>query len=312
MNLTKTAICALVAASCLSGAVMAQDYPQRPVTLLEPWPPGDVDDQLLRVFADEFAKATGVPAKVVNRPGGFGIEGAQALASSQPDGYTIGNLLIDIPTSYLVQGIAPYARDDFEVVGLNMNFPFVLAASADAPYSTVAELAEYAKTNDVKLAHFGFETLPAQQTFEMARQYDFTFATETGYDITDCATLANGDADVMNTTVGLILACQDDVKVLVAFTENPLSTHPDAPLLKDTIEGPSFALWSGLFVPKGTPQEVKDRIAEIAEAAMQSEGAKQIAESTGAEIYWQGTEEAQARIDENYAQIEDLFAKATQ
>lgn len=308
--LTRTAICALAAVMGMSGAALAQDYPRRPVTLLEPWPPGDVDDQVLRVVAEEFSKATGVPAKVVNRPGGFGIEGAQALASAKADGYTIGNLLIDIPTSYLVQGIAPYSRDDFEVVGLNMNFPFILAARADAPYSTVEELAEYAKSNDVSLAHFGFETLPAQQTFEIGRQYGFEFATETGYDITDCSTLANGDADVMNTTVGLILACQDDVKVLVAFTDNPLSVYPDAPLLKDTIEGPSFTLWSGLFVPKGTPQEIKDRIAEIGEAAMQSEAAQQIADTTGAEIYWQGAEEAQARIDANYAQIEDLFAKA--
>lgn len=310
--LKKTAIWIVAAGVGLSGAAMAQDYPMRPVTLLEPWPPGDVDDQVLRVVAEHFAKETGVPAKVVNRPGGFGIEGAQALASSKADGYTIGNLLIDIPTSYLVQGIAPYARDDFEVVGLNMNFPFILAARADAPYSTVQELADYAKTHDVRLAHFGFETLPAQQTFEIGRQYDFKFATETGYDITDCATLANGDADVMNTTVGLILACKDEVKALVAFTDKPLAIYPDAPLLKDTIEGPSFTLWSGLFVPKGTPQEIKDRIAAIAEAAMQSEAAQQIAETTGAEIYWQGAEEAQARIDENYAQIEALFAKAAQ
>lgn len=312
MNLLiKTAVCALVANLGVAGAAMAQEYPQRPVTMLEPWPPGDVDDQLLRIIAEEFSRATGVPAKVVNRPGGFGVEGAQALASAQPDGYTIGNFLIDIPTSYIIQGFAPYKREDFEVIGLNMNYPFILAASADAPYSNIEELAEYARSNDVRLAHFGFETLPAQQTFEAARQYGFEFATETGYDITDCSTLANGDADVMNSTVGLILACKDDIKVLAAFTDEPLSVYPDAPLLKDQIEGPTFSLWSGLFVPAGTPQEVKDRIAAIAEAAMQTEAAKQIAETTGTEVYWQGAEEAQVRIDANFEQIEALFANAT-
>lgn len=309
--LTKTAVYALAASLSVTGIAAAEDYPKRPVTMLEPWPPGDVDDQLLRIIAEEFGKETGVPAKVVNRPGGFGVEGAQALASAQPDGYMIGNLLIDIPTSYIVQGFAPYKREDFEVIGLNMNYPFILAAPADAPFSNIAELAEYAKRHDVRLAHFGFETLPAQQTFEAARQYGFEFATETGYDITDCSTLANGDADVMNSTVGLVLACKDDIKVLAAFTEKPLSVYPDAPLLRDQIEGPTFSLWSGLFVPAGTPQEIKDRIAEIAEAAMQTEAARQIAETTGTEVYWQGAEEAQARIDANFEQIEALFANAT-
>jgi tripartite-type tricarboxylate transporter receptor subunit TctC len=84
---------------------------------------------------------------------------------------------------------------------------------------------------------------------------------------------------------------------------------PDAPLLKDQITGPTFALWSGLFVPKGTPQEVKDKIAAIAERAMQSDQAKQVAETTGVEIYWLPAAEAQARIDADYKAIEELFAK---
>jgi tripartite-type tricarboxylate transporter receptor subunit TctC len=298
----------LVATTSLT-ALAAAEYPERPVTYIEPWAPGDVDDQLLRILVEEFNKQTGVPGKVVNRSGGFGIEGAQALASSPADGYTVGNLLIDIPTSYIIQGVAPYQRDDFEVVGLFMNFPFVLVARADAPYSNIAELAEYAKSNPVKFAHFGFETLPAQQTFEAARQHGFEFATETGYDLTECSTLASGDADVMNTTMGLMLACRDKVKVLAAYTQNPISLVPNAPLLSDQVEGAAFPLWSGLFVPAGTPQEVKDRLAEMAQEALKSDRARQFAETTGTEIYWQGAEEAQARIDADYAAIEALFAK---
>jgi tripartite-type tricarboxylate transporter receptor subunit TctC len=298
----------LLCTTALTGIARAE-YPERPVTFLEPWPPGDVDDQLLRIIAEEFTKETGVPGKVVNRPGGFGAEGAQAVATSAPDGYTIGNLLIDIPTSYIVQGFAPYKREDFEVIGLNMNFPFILAARKDAPFNNLAEMADHAKANPLRLAHFGFETIPAQQTFEAARQLGFEFSTETGYDVTDCTTLSNGDADVINTTVALILACKDDIKVVAAYTAEPLSVFPDAPLLRDQITGPTFPLWSGLFVPAGTPQDVKDKVAAIAEKAMQSDQAKQIAEATGAEIYWLSGAEAQARIDADYAAIEELFAK---
>lgn len=300
---------AVAATVGLSSAVIAADYPQRPVTMILPWPPGDVDDQLLRVIADAFSQETGVPAKVVNRPGGFGIEGAQALASSRADGYTVANLLIDIPTSYIIQDVAPYKAGDFEVIGLFMNFPFVLAAPADAPYSTLAEMAHYAKSNPVRFAHFGFETIPAQQTFEAARQLGFEFATETGYDITDCATLANGDADVMNASLGWVLPCLDELKVLAAYTEKPISLFPDAPLLRDQMQGPTFPLWSGLFVPAGTPQEVKDKIARIAEASMKSEKAHEIAKQTGVEVYWLGAEESKARIAKDYEEIKALFEK---
>ena len=302
------ALVALMATTGMVGNVLAE-YPERPITIIEPWPPGDVDDQLVRVIAEEFTKQTGVPAKVVNRPGGYGVEGAQSVLTSAADGYTVGNFLIDIPTSYIVQGITPFGREDMEVVGLNMNFPFILAAKKDAPYNNLAELAEYAKKNPVKLAHFGFETIPAQQTFEAARQLGFKFSTETGYDVTDCTTLANGDADVMNSTVGLVLACKDDIKVIAAYTEKPISVFPQAPLLRDQITGPTFSLWSGLFVPKGTPQDVKDKLAAIAEKAMMSEQAKQVAATSGAEVYWQGSAEAQARIDKNFEAVKDLFSK---
>ncbi len=307
-NFLNGALIALMATTGMVGNVQAE-YPERPITIIEPWPPGDVDDQLVRVIAEEFTKQTGVPAKVVNRPGGYGVEGAQSVLTSAADGYTVGNFLIDIPTSYIVQGITPFGREDMEVVGLNMNFPFILAAKKDAPYNNLAELAEYAKNNPVKLAHFGFETIPAQQTFEAARQLGFKFSTETGYDATDCTTLANGDADVMNSTVGLVLACKDDIKIIAAYTEKPISVFPEAPLLRDQITGPTFSLWSGLFVPKGTPQDVKDKLAAIAERAMMSEQAKQIAATSGAEVYWQGSAEAQARIDKDFEAVKDLFSK---
>ncbi len=301
---------AVVLMATVSAATMAlAEYPERPVSIIEPWPPGDVDDQLLRVIAEQFTTETGVPAKVVNRPGGYGLEGAASVLTSPADGYTIGSFLIDIPTSYPILGIAPYAREDMEVIGRNMNFPFMLAARKDAPYNNLAELAAYAKENPVSFGHFGFETIPAQQTFEAARQLGFEFSTETGYDATDCTTLSNGDADVINTTVALVLACKDDIKVIAAYTEKPLSVFPDAPLLRDQITGPTFTLWSGIFVPKGTPQEVKDKLAGIIQRAMESDQAKQIAETTGAEIYWQPAAEAQARIDADFEAVKDLFAK---
>ena len=94
------ALAATTLAASLAMPAVAE-YPERPVTFIVPWPPGDLEDQLTRVIVDEFTAKAGAPAKVVNRPGGGAVEGATAVAQSDPDGYTVGSLVIDVPTTPL-------------------------------------------------------------------------------------------------------------------------------------------------------------------------------------------------------------------
>ena len=145
-------------------------YPSKPINLIVPWPPGDIEDQLTRIIADEMTKETGVPAKVVNRPGGGAVEGATAVATSAPDGYTVGSLVIDVPTMHVIKGNATYTAESFEPVGIFLTYPFGLVALKTAPYNNLAELAEYAKSNPVRLGHFGYDLVPTMATFEAARQ----------------------------------------------------------------------------------------------------------------------------------------------
>ena len=154
----------LIAVAALTGAALA-DYPERPVTFIVPWPPGDLEDQLTRIIADEMTKMTGVPAKVVNRPGGGAVEGATAVAQSAADGYTVGSFVIDVPTMHVIKGNATYTSDTFEPVGIFLTYPFGLVALKDAPYNNLAELAAYAKDHPVRLGHFGYDLIPTMATF---------------------------------------------------------------------------------------------------------------------------------------------------
>lgn len=301
---------ALALSTGLSVAPAFADYPERPVTFIVPWPPGDLEDQLTRIIAEEMQRETGVPARVVNRPGGGGIEGATAVAQSGADGYTIGSFVIDVPTMHILQGNATYTRETFEPIGIFLTYPFALVASADAPYSNLQELAEHARQNPVRLGHFGYDLVPTMATFAAARELGFSFGTDAAFDMLDCSTLATGDVDVMNTTMALVLACLDDIKVLAAYTDEPLSIAPDGPLLSAQVPGLDITLWNGLFVPAGTPQEIKDRIAEIAQAAVTSDRARELGEATGAGVYWMGADEAAARIDTDYAAAEALLEAA--
>ncbi|MGI9499287.1 MAG: tripartite tricarboxylate transporter substrate binding protein, partial [Geminicoccaceae bacterium] len=88
---------ALALLSPLSAA--AEGYPEKPVNFIVPWPPGDLEDVLTRMIAEDFQAKYDVPAAVVNKPGGGGgpFPGAIEVANAPADGYTIGSFVIGIP-----------------------------------------------------------------------------------------------------------------------------------------------------------------------------------------------------------------------
>lgn len=294
-----------VALAAMTGAALAE-YPEKPVTFIVPWPPGDLEDVLTRMIAEEFQTQTGAPAAVVNQPGGGGVVGGVAVASAAPDGYTIGSLTVGIPTVKTMGADAQIAADALESVGIFLTYPFLIAAKGDAPYSTMAELAEYSKANPVRLGHFGYGIEPTMMTFYGMQQLGGTFSAEAAFDAVDCSTLANGDADVINTTAQLVLPCLGEIKVLATITGERTAITPDVATLGEQVpalEGSS--LWNGLFVPKGTPQEVKDKIAAIAKEVVASDAAQEIAKTTGALVYWQD----QAAATEQVAKDMESLAK---
>ena len=188
-------------------------------------------------------------------------------------------------------------------------YPFVLAAAGDAPYSNMAELATYAGDHDIALGHFGYGLVPTRATILAAEDMGFSFGSEASFDMLDCNTLASGDADVINTTLQLVLPCLDDIKILASITDERISLVPDAATLGEQAPGMDIALWNGLFVPAGTPQEVKDKIADVAKRTVMGEAAQAIAAETGALVYWQDAAQSQERIDTDYGTIQKMFER---
>jgi tripartite-type tricarboxylate transporter receptor subunit TctC len=305
-NLTLLGSAAALALMALSGAALAE-YPEKPVTFIVPWPPGDLEDVLTRLIAEELQKETGVPAAVVNKPGGGGVVGGLEVATAAPDGYTIGSFTVGIPTVKTMGADAQFAADALEPVGIFLTYPFLIAAKADAPYSTMAELAEHSKANPVRLAHFGYGIEPTMMTVFGLQELGGSFSAEAAFDAVDCSTLANGDADVINTTAQLVLSCLGDIKVLATITGERTSITPDVATLGEQVPALAGAsLWNGLFVPKGTPQEVKDKIAAAAQAVVASDAAQEIAKTTGALVYWQDQAAATAQVAKDMTDLAAL------
>ena len=297
----KRSITALLsAAALLLGAGIAlAEYPEKPVEFVVPWPPGDLEDVLTRMIAEDFQAKYGVAAAVVNKPGGGGgpFPGAVEVANAPADGYTVGSFIIAIPTIGPNIGIPELNPNPFEPIGNFLTYPFVIAVGGNAPYDDIDGLAAHAKDNDVVLGHFGAPLIPTRVTMALAKSKGFAFASDAAFDALDCNTLASGDVDVINTTLQLILPCLDKVKVLASIGGERISLTPDTPTVGELDPNLNIALWNGLFVHKDVPQDVRDKIVAVAKETVMSERAQKIAGETGALIYWQDAATAQAQID---------------
>lgn len=302
------------AALALPAGMALADYPSGPVQFLVPWPPGDLEDVVTRMIAEDFQAAYGQPAAVLNRPGGGGgpFPGAVEVAQAPADGSMIGSFVIDVPLVGPLLDIPPLDPNPFEPVGIFLSYPFVLATSADAPYQTMEELADYAQDNELALGHFGMELAPTAVSLALAQSMGFSWGADAAYDALDCNTLASGDVDVINTTIQLVLPCLDDVTVLAAITPERLALAPDAPMVSEIDPDLSLTLWNGLFVRAETPDNVRTAIADVARETMASERVQQFAEDTGAQVYWMDAAEAEAQIERDaraFATIDEMLSE---
>jgi len=301
---TKAVLAASTALALLAAPIAAvAEYPEKPVSFVVPWPPGDLEDVLTRMIADDFQAKYGVPAAVVNKPGGGGgpFPGAVEVAVAPADGYTIGSFIIAVPVVGPNIGIPELSPDPFEPLGTFLTYPFVIVAGKDAPYDDMAGLAAYAKENDVALGHFGAPLVPTQVTKALAKEMGFAYASDAAFDALDCNTLASGDVDVINTTLQLVLPCLDEVKVLASIGEQRISLTPDAPTVAELAPDLNVSLWNGLFVHKDTPADVREKIIAVAAETVMSERAQALAAETGALVYWKDAEDSKALIAKDIA-----------
>jgi len=305
MPILKKSLTAMVLAMTAVAGTAQAEYPEKPVEFVVPWPPGDLEDVLTRMIAEDFSAAYDVPTAVVNKPGGGGgpFPGAIGVANAPADGYTVGSFIIAIPVVGPQIGIPELNPDPFVPLGNFLTYPFVIAAAGDAPFDDMKGLAAHAQDNDMVLGHFGAPLVPTQVTFGLAKEMGFSYASDAAFDALDCNTLASGDVDVINTTLQLILPCIDNVKVLASIGSERISLTPDTPTVAELAPNLDVSLWNGLFVHKDTPQDVQDKIIAVAQKTVMSERAQALAAETGALVYWQPAAEVVSQIEKDIATL---------
>ncbi|NYT25054.1 tripartite tricarboxylate transporter substrate binding protein [Alcaligenaceae bacterium] len=273
------AIAALSVGSVLVApfAAAADSYPNQPIKLIVPFPPGGGTDTIARFLANELSESYSWNVVVENRPGAGGTIGLGMLARSSPDGYTMAvgqtsNLSIN---PYLYKDISYKVQDDFApVVSLEAQ-PMVLLTSAKRNFRSVADLIAYAKDNPGTLAvgNAGTGTVG-----DITGRY---FAQEADIDLLHVP--YKGAAPAMNDLLGgqidIIFAAtpaamaqrnSDKINVLAVTTLEPVPQLPGVPLLTETLPGFEAASKSGIVVPAGTPEGIIDILNERINEALSS------------------------------------------
>jgi tripartite-type tricarboxylate transporter receptor subunit TctC len=249
-----------VAALCLAASGVQAQYPQKPVRIIVPAAAGGPTDIPARLVGDGLSRMTNQRFVVDNRVGAGGIIGAEAVARSAPDGYTLlyanTSVLAVLPA---IQEKLPYDPATFVPIGFVANSPQALVANPKLPYKTVKELLAFAKANPGKInfASGGPGTLP-QLTYELLKLETGINALLINYSGGGPALTAvmAGEADLLFDIVSTRVR-NGEVRALAVTGE---SRHPDAPDVPTMAElglpGMTSTSGNGLVGPAGTPRDV--------------------------------------------------------
>jgi tripartite-type tricarboxylate transporter receptor subunit TctC len=269
------------AAALAAGSASAQDaYPSRPITLVNPFPPGGAVDVVGRPFAAALEPIIKQPVVIDTKAGAAGAVGAQFAAAAKPDGYTLLMHIVSISgfaeMDKLFGRQPKFTRADFIPIARFTEGPMVLVVNDQTPYKTLKELVEDGtkRPNEIVFSSsglYGALHLPAA-LFLKAANLQMRHLPTNGGGPALTAILGN-NSQVLATSIA---AANTHIKAgklraLACFSGKRAATMPNVPTLKELGYDVEFSLWVGLFAPKGTPADIVNKLRAESKKAVQSE-----------------------------------------
>jgi tripartite-type tricarboxylate transporter receptor subunit TctC len=258
---------ALAAGLATIGPAAAQVYPSRPITIVVPFPAGGAFDTVVRIVADRMKATLGQPIIVENVGGAGGSIGLGKVARASPDGYTIGlgywGTHVINPAIYTL----PYdPLKDFEPIAPIVTNPAVIVSKNALPAENLRELIAWLKTNSDKatLATVGSGSPPhiAGLLFQRITGTGFQFVPYRGGALA-MQDLVGGQVDlsILQAAVVLPQASAGRIRAYAVTAKTRLDSAPDIPTVDEAgVPGLYVDIWSGLWAPKSTPQDVVARL----------------------------------------------------
>lgn len=263
----------LTALACFVSPSQAQDYPNRPVKIIVPFPAGGTADVMPRLIGDWLARKWNQPVVIENKPGAAGNIGATEFSKADPDGYTL--LSAPPPPLVINQSLYPKLNFDpatFEPIIIISRVPNSIVVHPKVTAKTVAEFIAMAKAQPGKVTSAtqgnGTTSHLTSEMFQMMGQVKFQHVPYRG-SAPALQDLVAGTVDVMfdNLGVSLALVKSGNLKLLAVATPKRMASLPDVPTIAETLPGFDSAAWYAVVAPAKTPAAIVNKInADINEA----------------------------------------------
>jgi tripartite-type tricarboxylate transporter receptor subunit TctC len=265
-SITRLAGLVAVALALVAGGPLRAEYPERPLTIIVPWGAGGGTDATGRILASLMEQELGVPVSVVNRTGGSGVVGHSAIATAEPDGYTLGVVTVEIGMMHW-QGLTELTYEDYTPLALYNEDPAGLQVRADSEWDSAQAVLDAVKANPGEhkssgtgqggiwhlalagmLAEAGIDPNAAPWVPSQGAAPGLQDLVAGGVDIVTCS---------VPEAQALLEAGRVKSLAVMSVERNP--AFPDVPTLKEAtgLEW-TIGAWRGIAGPAGMPQEVVD------------------------------------------------------
>ncbi|MFM9971706.1 MAG: Bug family tripartite tricarboxylate transporter substrate binding protein [Burkholderiales bacterium] len=301
----------LLAFTTLPLPATAQQYPEKPVTLVVPFAVGSQVDLLVRTLAENFSKALNQPFIVLNRDGAGGILAVASVAQSKPDGYTLG---------YGTQGpftIQPQLRrdlrykiDEFDFICQTNSGSLIVAVGPKSPFKSLRDLIEAARKapGTLTFASVGIGTGPHLIAEAIALEAKVKFLHVPFRSVPDMtAQFMNGTVDFIVTTP-ILLTTNREVRALAVAGSPRLKSHPDVPLLAELdFKRSAIPAYLGLFAPKGMPAAALASLRRVCPAVANTDAFRKVSDSIASPVEYADAPQYTQNVLQDQRQMAELI-----
>jgi len=275
VSIFKKILCVTLAFFSWNALSQSSTYPNKPIHFIVPFAPGGSTDVTARVIGQKLSEILKQPVIVENRAGAGASIGIQYVGNSQPDGYNILVVSPSIIVNAASGASTGYKPQDFDVVSFASNLPMGIFVNEKIPANNLEELKQIALKDNLSFATAGTGTPPSitcENLFRIIWKANVTHIPYKGSSPALLATVSGETPITCGAMTGVTqFAKQGKVKVLAVSSEKRLTSLPNVPTV---IEAgyPQLRddLWTGIFVPKNTPLEIKQKINQAINLALQS------------------------------------------
>ncbi len=297
-------------------AASASEYPDHPIKMIVPFPPGGATDVVSRLLAKSMSEQLGQPIVIDNRAGAGAVIGSEAVAKAEPDGYTLlsstAGVHIVNPAIYAKLPYDP--QKSFTPVSQFVAAPLTLAVLANSPFKTVQELVAYAKAHPGKLTYGtagnGSSLHQSGEMFKDAAGVNILHVPYKGAGpaMND---FLGGQVDMMFSYVGSILpgVKSGRLRMLAVGSPKRLAVIADVPTIAEALNKPGYDsdTWTGLVVPAKTPAAIVNRLNKAAAFALEQN--RPYLESSGYVLIGGTPQQMEERIATELKTVTPLLAK---